>query len=158
MNTSQNRIAWVGHTTMLPAAFRGAFYIAMNLPLQFPQPATYIFFPFVQQPQYSQLHKVHYNPNDQKFHCGGFYTHNNANNDKTTFVVAPEQAVINNCGGAVQGNILQIFQQPNLISLPSMWVPIKGHSNKWHQVQGNFCPADCDDTPLYLPSNSNCGN
>jgi len=153
----QGRIAWVGHT-MQPAANRGAFYIATDL--SFAPLPNYIYFPsFVNPPRYSQLHKVHYNAGD--FHCGGFYTHNNATNDKTTYVVAPEQTIIgtNSCGRQMPAGSLNHLPLPglNILNVVPL-IPVMWLSNTGHQVQYNFCDTDCDNVPLNLPSNSNCGN
>jgi len=104
---------------------------------------------------------VHYNNGD--FHCGGFYTHNN--NDKTTFVVAPEQAA-NNGFPCAAHQTLNTFPT----RIPPQWIPgfipnpiqqmrVRVQSNNWHQVQYNFCDTDCDNNPLNNNvGNPNCGN
>ena len=115
----------------------------------------YIYYP-TSFPSYFRLHKVHYHAGD--FHCGGFYNYNN--NDKTTFVAAPQQAInMTNCGTA---SYLTVAQTINITTSPltvMMWTLQPANYNLWHQVQYNFCfPADCDDAPLNDPTNSNCGN
>ena len=161
IGTNSARIAWVGYTTILPASMRGAFYITTNLPFLPSQPADYFYFPtFVNPPRYSQLHKVHYH--NGNFHCGGYYTHDNANNDKTTFVAAPERMISNppalsDCAWIMQLEINPL-PLPQITPFSPTQMTVRVNFNTWHQIKGDFCTTDCDDTPLYLPANNNCGN
>jgi len=97
---------------------------------------------------------VHFNAGD--FHCGGFYSH--TNNDKTTFVVAPEQAIHTGCGITDYVTVAQ-GTNPTPTPFPLIQINAFVNFNPWHQIQYNFCITDCDDTPLNNNiNNPNCGN
>ena len=155
------RIAWVGHAPNAAAPYRGAFYIAMYPPFlpmppsPIPSPIpTYIFFnSFTNPPQYSQLHKVHYNNGD--FHCGGFYTH--TNNNKTTFVTAPEQAINNTtCGGST--SLYPFFSEIMGNPFSVVQMTVSTISIQWRDTKYNFCDTDCDNANINAPDNADCGN
>ena len=165
INSNPIRIAWIGNHTIPQSSNLTAFYITENIPppmpvnppIPFPiSTPTYVYYPFSSSSACFRLHKVHFNSNDNEFHCGGFYNHHN--NNKTTFVVAPEQAILTNCG-----TMLQIVGEPesrfsnSRLSIIQMTVIVK--PNTWHEIQYEFCDTDCEDKVLDNNINNiNCGN
>ena len=155
VNTSPNgEIAWVGNI-IVNVGDTGAFYVSTNLPIQSTLQTNYILFTtsLLRSISYFALHKVYFT--NSGFHCGGFYNHDN--NNKTTFVIEPMQAVAN-CGLLLQTSINNLLQFPQLVFLPVMQINVPVVPITWNETQYNFCNTDCDDTPLSLPANNNCGN
>lgn len=155
-------IAWVGNIHIHNVGHTSAFYLSTDL--SFSNQADYILFysRLVHPDQYFALHKVHFNQNDGRFHCGGFYNHDNRN--KTTFVASyppfssTQPPVSYNCNEMMLAPEITQLQSPLPHSLPIIAIDVIGMNNPWYEKQYNFCDTDCDETPLNIPSNSNCGN
>jgi hypothetical protein len=138
---------------------RGMYFVT---DLSFPLSTTWIATSWTAFSSYSRLHKVHYNPNDDHFHCGGYYYHPN-NNDITTLVVSPEQlltapAVCYVEQGQQPASNLGYVVQPPSNSPQTIQMTIKVNSYPWHEVQYNFCDVDCDNSKLPTNPTPNCGN
>jgi len=160
INSNPNliKMAWVGNHWKTNLPNLTAFYISWDVPIPI-LPQMHSFIPYIHYPlppssAYFRLHKVHFTSGD--FHCGGFYNHHN--NNKSTFVVAPEQAVHQNCGLILPVDI-EYYGTPWLNILPITPMNVKVQPNKWLERKYNFCDTDCDDAPLNdNTSNPKCGN
>jgi len=160
VTTSPNgEIAWTGYE-MIDPAIRGGFFLKTNLPFLPPPFIPPLVTPINFYPSawggnsYTRLYKVHYHNGD--FHCGGYY-YDPDNNDITTLVVAPQQAIVNGaaCNIETRQDSPISLPLPTLTPLPITQMTVSVLSNPWHQRQYRFCSTDCDNTPL-VPNN--CGN
>jgi len=160
INCSPNKLAWVGNYPM-----QTAFYLSltMSVPgIMMPGFLGNISVPFINfnphppmDMAYYSLHKVHYNKNfDLKFHAGGFY-HYGRNNNRTTFVVAPEQA-IEYCGDVKIEYTTEFTPPLPLIPLPLIMKDTPVNDIERTDREINFCPTECDDE--FGENNQSCGN
>jgi hypothetical protein len=162
ISNAKIKMAWVGNYITPLQSNPTAFYtsVEVSIPIPASTPVTtsnllsIIYLPqTASSPAYHRLHKVHFNAGD--FHCGGFYSH--TNNNKATFVTAPEQAIKNLCGQTCISVPSSHFPPP-LNPLSVIPISVTVNYNLWHNKKYNFCDTDCNDAPLNAASNANCGN
>ena len=149
MDCGESRLAWVGNT-ISPITQRKAHYIGMRfsqpLPVSppfLPTPVKLINFePNPPANTYYSLHKVNFfRDGDREFHAGGYYKH--SDNDKTTFVVTPEDVGVlaKECVEERESEAKD-FERPSVSLLPLTLSCPNAILYDWHTVRYLFCITD----------------